>query len=105
MPLLRGLRRLLDRLIDGAALPGAAGILVALCAVTGDVVGRAFGAPLYGARDVVSMAGVFVVFGGMAYAHRAGGHVSVDLFAPYFPPALNRALVILGNSRVRRSSP
>lgn len=97
MAFVRGLRRLVDLLIDGAALLGAAGILVALAAVSGDVVGRAFGRPLYGARDVVQMAGIFVVFGGMAYAHRAGGHVSVDLFAPRFPRRLNRVLVILGN--------
>lgn len=84
-----------DRLIDLSVVLGAAGLLVALGVTATDVIGRAFGTPLYGARDVVSMAGVFVVFGGMAQAHRLGSHVAVDLFVQFFPPALNRVLVVL----------
>lgn len=95
--ILSRLRQLVDLLIQVSAWCGAAGTFVALAAITGDVVGRLFGAPLYGARDVVQMAGVFVVFGGMAYAHRIGGHIAVDLFAPSFSPGFNRVLVIVGN--------
>lgn len=84
-----------DRLTDLSVILGAAGLLVALGVTAVDVVGRAFGAPLYGARDIVSMAGVFVVFGGMAQAHRLGSHVTVDLLERHFPPRLNRWLDVL----------
>lgn len=87
-----------DRLIDLCVILGAAGLLVALGTTAVDVVGRAFGRPLYGARDIVSMAGVFVVFGGMAQAHRKGAHVAVDLLERRFPPGLNRVLTILGHA-------
>ena len=86
-----------DRLIDLSVIVGAAGLFVALGAIGIDVVGRAFGAPLYGARDIASMAGVFVVFGGMAQAHRKGAHVAVDLLERYFPPRLNRVLTVAGH--------
>jgi len=97
MTMLAPLRRVTDWLINLSALLGAAGLLVALGAISADVIGRAFGAPLYGARDIVSMAGVFVVFGGMALAHRKGAHVVVDLLERKFPDRLNRFLTILGD--------
>lgn len=97
MNMLAPLRMVTDWLINLSALLGAAGLLVALGAIATDVIGRAFGAPLYGARDVVSMAGVFVVFGGMALAHRKGAHVVVDLLQRTFPDRLNRFLTILGD--------
>ena len=89
------LRRLIwvtDRLIDLSALTGAAGLLVALGVTAAEVVTRAYGNPLYGARDIVSMAGVFVVFGGMALAHRNGAHIAVDLLERSFPRWLNHGL-------------
>lgn len=90
-------RRGLDVIVHLAAWSGALGLLVALGAIAADVTGRAFGAPVFGARDVVSMAAVFVVFGGMALAHIKGAHVSVDLLERHFPPALNRLLTPLGH--------
>lgn len=98
MTLLSRLSWVTDRLIDLSVILGAAGLLVALGTTAADVVGRAFGSPLYGARDIVSMAGVFVVFGGMAQAHRKGAHVAVDLLERHFPPGLNRVLTILGHT-------
>lgn len=98
MRMLSQLSRLTDRLIDLSALAGAVGLIVALGVTSADVVGRAFGAPLFGARDIVSMAGVFVVFGGMAHAHRKGGHIAVDLLERHFPPALNHVLTVAGHA-------
>jgi TRAP-type C4-dicarboxylate transport system permease small subunit len=97
MALLLRLRQVVDAIVRLSALLGAAGLLVILGAVAGDVVGRSFGRPLYGARDAVSMAGVVVVFGGMAYVHRTSGHISVDLFERSFSPRFNRVLLILAN--------
>lgn len=97
MGLIPRLRAVLDRVIGLSVLLGAAGLLVALGTIAVDVVGRFFGHPLYGARDIVQMAGVFVVFGGMAYAHQQGAHITVDLLESRFSPAMNRILLIAGN--------
>ncbi|MDP2085588.1 MAG: TRAP transporter small permease [Gemmobacter sp.] len=90
--MLRRLIWLTDRLIDLSALTGAAGLVVALGVTATEVVTRAYGAPLYGARDIVSMAGVFVVFGGMALAHKNGAHIAVDLLERHFSTRMNHWL-------------
>ena len=41
------------------------------------------------------MAMVILVFGGMAMCDRNNGHISVDLFEKYYPPALNRFIDIV----------
>lgn len=92
------LRWAVDKLIDLAAVLGALGLLGIMAVVVIDVIGRYFGAPLYGAQDIVETAAVFVVFGGMAFCDRQGRHVSVDLLEPYFPPWLNHLLSLLGNA-------
>ncbi len=88
--------RFLRRVADGLARLSAALAALALLFTTGtvlvDVVGRAFGHPLYGAQDLVGMAAVVLVFGAMAEVGRSGGHIAVDLFAARFPEALNRTL-------------
>lgn len=81
----------LSTLFGGLALLAALGVVVV------DVTGRALGHPLYGARDIVQMAGIFVVFGGMAICHRKGGHISVDLMENLFSPLMNRILLILAD--------
>ena len=80
----------LAALLGGIALVGLTAVIMI------DVVGRLFGAPLYGSRDIVQMASVFVVFGGLAYADLKGGHIQVDILARWFPEGLNRALVAAG---------
>lgn len=84
------LRRAADGLIGLSAAIGALGLMVEIGVILVDVIGRAFGAPLYGSQDLITMTMVLLVFGGMALCDREGGHIAVDLFAPRFPPALNR---------------
>jgi TRAP-type C4-dicarboxylate transport system permease small subunit len=88
------LRRIADALIALAAAIGALGLLVVGAAILVDVIGRAFGHPLYGSQDLMTMGMVIVVFGGMALCDRSGGHVSVDLLEQRFSPALNRGIDI-----------
>lgn len=95
--MLARLVRICDFGIDASAILGAVGLAVTLGVTSADVIGRAFGHPLYGGRDIVSMAGVFVVFGGLAYAHRAGAHIVVDLLEPIFPPLMNVILTVAGH--------
>jgi len=85
-----------DRLVGLSALFGALGLVTVTGVVIVDVVGRYFNQPLYGAQDVVQMAAVFIVFGGMAYCERRGGHIAVDLLEHRFSPELNRWLTVAG---------
>lgn len=92
--MLAQLRSLADRLIGLSATIGAVGLLVEVTVILIDVVGRAFGSPLYGSQDVIMMAMVILVFGGMAMCDREGGHIAVDLFQPRYPAWLNRGIDI-----------
>lgn len=87
---MRSLQTFTDRLIGLSVFIGSIGLLFEVAVVLVDVIGRAFGAPLFGSQDLISMTMVLVVFGGMALTDKIGGHVSVDLFERYFPPAFNR---------------
>ena len=86
-----GLRRAADGLIKLAAAIGAVALIVAVTVTLIDVVGRYFGAPLRGAQDMTTMSMAVLVFGGMAWCDRIGGHISVDIFERKFPEWLNRA--------------
>jgi len=83
-----------DRLIGLSANLGALGLIVEVGVILVDVIGRGFGAPLYGSQDLISMSMVILVFGAMALCDRQRGHIAVDLFEPRFPAALNRAIDI-----------
>ncbi|MEZ5935298.1 MAG: TRAP transporter small permease [Alphaproteobacteria bacterium] len=84
------IRQAADRLIALSAVIGALGLLVEVAVILIDVVGRAFGKPLFGSQDLITMTMVIVVFGGMAVCDRRGGHIAVDLLERFFPPAVNR---------------
>jgi len=83
------LRTWADRLIGLSATIGALGLLVEVGVILTDVIGRAFGYPLYGSQDMITMAKVIRVFGGMAMCDRDGGHIAVDIFEPRYPSWLN----------------
>lgn len=89
------LRTIADRLIGLSAIIGALGLFVEVGVILTDVIGRAFGSPLYGSQDLITMSMVILVFGGMALCDRVGGHISVDLLERKFPPVMNRVIDIL----------
>ena len=89
------LRRVADVLIASSASIGSLALVVLLAVILVDVVGRAFGAPLYGSLDMVTMTETVLVFGGMALCDRNGGNVAVDLFESRYPAWLNRNIDIL----------
>ena len=88
------LRRAADALTRLAATIGALALLIEVGVILVDVIGRAFGHPLFGSQDVVTMAMVILVFGGMTLCDRTGGHIAVDLLEPRFSPGTNRAIDI-----------
>ncbi|MEQ9814895.1 MAG: TRAP transporter small permease [Azospirillaceae bacterium] len=93
--MLSGLDSFAGRLIGLSALVGTIGLTVAVAVILADVVGRSLGSPIQGAQDISQMAMVILVFGGMALCDRVGGHVSVDIFEKFMPPAMIRAGDIL----------
>ena len=90
--MLAQLRRAADGLIGLSAAIGALGLLIEVCVILVDVIGRAFGAPLFGSQDMITMTMVILVFGGMALCDRTGGHIAVDLFEKKFSAVLNRII-------------
>ena len=92
---MQALRKLADRLIGLSAAIGALGVLFEVVVILVDVIGRAFGKPLYGSQDLTTSAMIVLVFGAMALCDRNGGHISVDLLERYYPPALNRVIDIV----------
>ncbi|MFT7105569.1 MAG: TRAP-type C4-dicarboxylate transport system permease small subunit [Yoonia sp.] len=93
--MLGALRTWADRLIGLSANIGALGLLVEVAIILIDVVGRALGSPLYGSQDMITMAMVILVFGGMAMCDRDGGHIAVDIFERRFTDWLNRWIDIV----------
>ncbi len=92
---MRAVRRGADRLIALAAVIGTLGLLAEVGVILVDVVGRAFGRPLYGSQDMIMMSMVILVFGGMALCDRRGGHISVDILESRFPPRMNRIVDVI----------
>ncbi|OSQ52167.1 TRAP transporter [Marivita geojedonensis] len=81
-------------MIGLSAAIGSTALILIVVVILVDVVGRAFGNPLYGGQDITTMAAVILVFAPMALCDRMGGHISVDLFERYFPDGMNRAIDI-----------
>lgn len=92
---MHAIRGLADRLISLSAAIGTAGLLAEVAVILFDVIGRMFGAPLFGSQDLITMGMTIVVFGGMAICDRWGGHIAVDLFERYFPDIMNRVIDVL----------
>ncbi|MCQ0970630.1 TRAP transporter small permease [Paracoccus sp. TK19116] len=93
--MLKSLRAVTDRLIGLSALIGTLALLFVVGVVLFDVIGRAFGSPLYGSLDMTTMAFVITVFGGMALCDKRGAHINVDLFERFLPQRMNHLLDIL----------
>ena len=86
------LRKLADRLISLSAFIGSAGLIIEMLVILVDVIGRAFGFPLFGSQDLITMTMILIVFGAMALCDRQGGHIAVDLLERKFPAKLNRMI-------------
>ncbi len=92
---MNAVRNIADRLIGLSAILGSFALLIEVAIILVDVIGRAFGVPLYGSQDYVTMTMVILVFGGMAACDRRGGHIAVDLFQGKMSDRMNRIINIL----------
>lgn len=89
------LRKLADALIYASATISAGALITVMCVICADVIGRAIGAPVYGAHDIVTMVMVIIVFGAMPLCDRLGGHVAVDVLQNKFSATVNNVIDIL----------
>lgn len=92
--MLAALRKNVDRLIGLSTLIGAIALLIQVCVIMVDVIGRAAKSPLYGSQDIITMVMVLLVFGGMAICDRQGGHITVDILERKLPHKFNRGVDI-----------
>lgn len=92
--MLNALRKTADGLIRLSAGIGALALIAEVGVILVDVIGRAFGHPMFGSQDLITMMMVMLVFGGMALCDRTGGHIAVDLFQKTYPPLMNRIIDI-----------
>jgi C4-dicarboxylate transporter DctQ subunit len=77
------------RLSWAAALVSGLAALIIAVSISVDVLLRYFfNAPLLFVDEVASFLLVLVIFGGLAYTFRTGGHVRVDLVTTHLPPAV-----------------
>ncbi|MEL7343281.1 MAG: TRAP transporter small permease [Pseudomonadota bacterium] len=84
-----------DGLIGLSATIASLALLFVMGVIVVDVIGRAFGSPLYGGHDLTTMTMIVIVFGAMALCDRKGGHIAVDLFERKFPDAMNHLIDII----------
>ena len=89
------MRKVADGLIGLSAFFGTIGLIVEVAVILVDVIGRAFGHPLFGSQDLITMTMVILVFGGMALCDRQGGHIAVDLMEKRYSRSMNRAIDIV----------
>ncbi len=89
---------LVGRVGDGLARAGAF-VLAALMFMTfGDVVGRyAFNSPIVGAVEMTEMCMGLIVFLGLAFTTRAGGHIAVDVVTSRLPARWRRRLDLVAD--------
>ncbi len=92
--------RALLRLETGLALLGGLAIFSLMLLAVASIGGRnLLNAPLPGYVDVIEQLMPLIAYGGLAYCHRLGGHVRMDILARRLPPralwALEAALTLL----------
>lgn len=86
-----------DRVARLMALAGGVVLIFMVLLTVVDVFMRkVLNAPIFGGQDIAMMALVLVVFLGMTYCARLGGHIAVDLIAKA-PPGLLRVLDLIVN--------
>lgn len=91
-----GAVRLIDGLIEAAALFGVACLGIGIVATVADVLGRqVLGFQVTGTVDLTQLAVVTCAFLSLPFGFRRGAHVAVELLDDRLPPAALRALDLL----------
>jgi TRAP-type C4-dicarboxylate transport system permease small subunit len=90
----------LVKLLHGAMaalnVVGAVWVLLIMCLITVDVVGRAFfNSPLFGVPEIVKISVVGLVWCQMAHTLRIGAHLRSTILVDRMPPAARRAMEIV----------
>lgn len=80
---------MIARASRAAALGGGLATLVITLLISLDVLLRYFlDKPVLFVDEMASILQVLIIFGGLAYTFRVGGHVRVDLVSAHLPPAV-----------------
>ena len=88
---------MIGRIARSASTLAGLAVLVIVALITYDVVMRFFfNEPQLFVDEVASFLQVLVIFGGLAYTFRTGGHVRVDLVTARLPAAARARLRLVG---------
>lgn len=80
----------IERITRWCALAAGTVLLLLMLLTVADVAMRSvLGAPIFGTIDISELGLVLVVFLGLAYCGRTGGHVSVDLLESVMSPGVS----------------
>lgn len=79
-------QRFLRRLVLGLALLAGAGTVAMMLVTCADIVARAFGHPLKGSYDMVSLLSLITLSCALPYTTAVKGHVAVEFFFNKLPP-------------------
>ena len=77
---------IVNKLVDSVNIIGLSVLVLAMLLSVGDVVGRYVGFPIPGTLEITELAMVVIVFTGIAWTLRLGGHVSIILFVRHMRP-------------------
>jgi TRAP-type C4-dicarboxylate transport system permease small subunit len=71
--------RLIDWLLVKMKIVGAACLVGMMFLICADVVGRAFGHPIFGSVEIVGFMATLAVVMALPYTHQVNGHIGVEL--------------------------
>jgi len=77
--------RIIDWLLVKMKIIGAACLVGMTLLTCADVVGRAFGSPIFGSVEIVGFMATLAVVMALPYTHQVNGHIGVELVVRWLP--------------------
>lgn len=87
--------RFFHRLLSWLNMAGAAWVTALMLLIVVDVIGRAFGSPLFGVPEIVKISVVGLVWCMMPHTLKIGAHLRSTILMDLMPPAGRRAVEAL----------
>ncbi len=87
--------RLFHRLLSVLNMLGAVWVVALMLLIVADVVGRAFGKPLFGVPEIVKISVVGLVWCMMPHTLKIGAHLRSTILMDRMPPGGRRAVEVL----------
>ncbi len=86
---------LLDRIIDGMRIIGAACLVGMTMLTCIDVVGRFFSRPIFGSVEIVGFLATLTIALSLPYTHHMRGHIGVEIIVRLFPARIQTVIEVV----------